>query len=75
MCPKGPYIELFGRVNNQRQGWVTVGDEAIEYKKKRLQNIKHAEHKISLKTSTTSILDNGTDTEPVIDEDENDEFY
>ena len=32
MVPKGPYLELFGRVHNQREGWITVGIEALEYK-------------------------------------------
>lgn len=31
MVPIGPYIELFGRKHNAREGWVTVGDEAIDY--------------------------------------------
>ena len=31
LAAHGPYIELFGRVNNQREGWLTVGNEAVEY--------------------------------------------
>jgi hypothetical protein len=34
MVPGGPYLELFGRKNNQREGWITVGDEAINFKSK-----------------------------------------
>ena len=34
MVPSGPYLELFGSKNNQREGWITVGDEAINYKSK-----------------------------------------
>jgi N6-adenosine-specific RNA methylase IME4 len=33
VVPKGPYLEIFGRVHNRRLGWITAGDEAISYKK------------------------------------------
>jgi N6-adenosine-specific RNA methylase IME4 len=33
LVPAGPYLELFGRVHNRREGWVTAGNEAIEYLK------------------------------------------
>ena len=29
LVPAGAYLELFGHVNNRRQGWVTAGNEAI----------------------------------------------
>ena len=32
LVPAGPYLELFGRVHNRRQRWVTAGNEAIEYR-------------------------------------------
>jgi hypothetical protein len=32
MVPNGPFLELFGRKNNQREHWLTIGNEAIEYK-------------------------------------------
>lgn len=31
MVPNGPYLELWARVNNQREGWVSVGNESITY--------------------------------------------
>ena len=27
LCSNGCYLELFGRVNNTRDGWVTIGDQ------------------------------------------------
>ncbi len=30
LCPKGLYLELFGRRHNMRQGWVTVGNQINE---------------------------------------------
>jgi N6-adenosine-specific RNA methylase IME4 len=42
LVPHGPYIELFGRVNNQREGWLTVGNEAVEYQSKEDQQAYHA---------------------------------
>jgi N6-adenosine-specific RNA methylase IME4 len=30
----GPRLELFARKHNQREGWLSIGDEAIQYKKK-----------------------------------------
>ena len=33
LVPAGPYLELFGRVNNRREGWVTAGNEAIALQK------------------------------------------
>ena len=32
-CPKGDYLELFGRVNNIRHGWVTAGNEDLNNSK------------------------------------------
>ena len=31
MVNGGPFLELFGRPHNARQGWMTIGNEAIEY--------------------------------------------
>ena len=31
MVPTGPFLELFGRVHNQREFWTTVGNESIEF--------------------------------------------
>ncbi len=31
----GPLLELFARKHNQREGWLSIGDEAIEYKRDR----------------------------------------
>ena len=31
MVPTGPYLELFGRVHNQREFWTTVGNESIAF--------------------------------------------
>ena len=33
LVPVGPYLELFGRVNNRRLGWITAGNEAITLQK------------------------------------------
>ena len=41
LVPHGPYIELFGRVNNQREGWLTVGNEAVEYQIKEDQQTNY----------------------------------
>jgi N6-adenosine-specific RNA methylase IME4 len=30
LCPKGLYLELFGRRHNMRKGWVTVGNQIDE---------------------------------------------
>jgi mRNA (2'-O-methyladenosine-N6-)-methyltransferase len=30
MVPNGPYLELFARKNNQRMGWISVGNESIQ---------------------------------------------
>jgi len=27
MCPNGNYLEIFGRRNNLRDNWVTIGNE------------------------------------------------
>jgi mRNA m6A methyltransferase catalytic subunit len=27
LCPDGKYLEIFGRLNNLRDGWVTIGNE------------------------------------------------
>ncbi len=31
MVPGGPYVELFARPHNAREGWLSIGNEAIEY--------------------------------------------
>jgi N6-adenosine-specific RNA methylase IME4 len=33
MVNGGARLELFARQHNQREGWMSVGDEAITYKK------------------------------------------
>ena len=32
LVPCGPYLELFARVVNWREGWVSAGNEALEMK-------------------------------------------
>ena len=32
IVPRGPYLELFTRVVNWREGWVSAGNEALEIK-------------------------------------------
>jgi hypothetical protein len=36
MVPNGPYLELWARVNNQREGWISVGNESIAYLDKQI---------------------------------------
>ncbi len=43
MIPGGSYLELFGRAHNAREGWVTLGNEAITYMEK--NNIEHIHHR------------------------------
>ncbi|KEJ83130.1 MT-A70 family protein [Oxytricha trifallax] len=48
-CPNGKYLEIFGRVHNQREKWVTIGNEAITRKKPKQEKARRKLHKANLK--------------------------
>ncbi len=58
MIPDGPYLELFGRVHNQRNNWVTVGNESINFKQKikTAQKESDKKRKQSIKLESEHIL-------------------
>ena len=44
MVPQGPYLELFARVVNWREDWVSAGNEALEF----LQSTKKIKKQINV---------------------------